>query len=280
MTNSMLEKLEIDLIRQNGMMRQSISLNRKLYYRVLLGLVSQIRQLASALRSVIEEANLVIEQANKDWRQYVEGVMKEEEQEQEEQEEVEPGRRCTGPELIDWFESEGQVCSIVDGLGSRLRDSDISLSTKTAPTVPGDKPSDCIRSPAAQPLCRDPNPLNSAPMDPVDSDMGQDKDVQGHTWPYVEPLRITRQRCEPVRDGDTVYSGSNMRRRLAMLHYERRYYERLVNEAHVRFLPTIRHQIRELQCVLHDSGVEEDRLRDLLQEQIRLRTPEDPGGCG
>ncbi|KAM5526838.1 hypothetical protein FOXYSP1_20827 [Fusarium oxysporum f. sp. phaseoli] len=60
------------------MMRQSIALNRKLVYRVLLRLVSQIRQLASALRSVVTEANLLIEQLNTDWRQYIEDVIKEE----------------------------------------------------------------------------------------------------------------------------------------------------------------------------------------------------------
>jgi hypothetical protein len=277
----MLEKLEIDLIRQNGMMRQSISLNRKLYYRVLLGLVSQIRQLASALRSVVNEANIVIEQANKDWRQYVEDFMHEKEKEkEEEEEEAEPERKYTGPELADWFESEGRVCSITDRLGLRLRDSDINLNSETASMEPGHKLSDCVRSPATQSFGRDPDPLNRAPVDPVNSDMEKSKDMQSHTWPYVEPLRITHQRCEPVRDGDTVYSGSNVRRRLAMLHYERQYYEKLVNKAHVQFLPAIRHQIHELQCVLHDSGVEEDRLRGLLQEQIKLRTPEDPGGCG
>ncbi|KAM0293148.1 hypothetical protein ACHAPM_011683 [Fusarium culmorum] len=275
MTKSMLERLEIDLIRQNGMMRQSISLNRKLYYRVSLRLVSQIRQLASVLGSVVSEANLLIEQANNDWRQYAASVAKE-----EEQEEAEPERRCTGPELVDWFESEGRICSITGGLMFRLRDSDITLSSETASMVQSDKPSDCARRPATQFFIEYRNPLNSAPVDQVDSHKEKGKGMQGHTWPYVEPLQITRQQCEPVRDGDAAHSGPNVRRRFAMLHYERQYYEKLVKEVRARFLPTIRHQIREIHCVLHEFGVEEDRLRDLLQEQIRLRTPEDPGGCG
>ena len=275
MSRSMLEKLEIDLMRQNGMMRQSISLNRKLHYRVLLGLVSQIRQVASALRSVVEAANLVIEQANNDWRQHVADVMKEEQREA-----AEPERKYTGPELAGWFESEGWVCSTVDGLALRFRDSDISLASETAETVPGDEPGDFVRILATQATSRDSCSLNGALVSPVDPNSGKDKDVHSQTWPHVEPLRITHERHEPEPDSDTVYPGSNPRRRLTMLHYERQYYERLVNKARSQFLPTIRHHIRELQSVLHDYGVEEDRLRGLLQEQIRLRTPEDPAGCG
>ncbi|CAG2004020.1 unnamed protein product [Fusarium graminearum] len=195
---------------------------------------------------------------------------------EEEQEEAEPERRCTGPELVDWFESEGRICSITGGLMFRLRDSDITLSSETASMVQSDKPSDCARSPATQFFIEDRNPLNSAPMDQVDSHKEKGKGMQGHTWPYVEPLQITHQQYKPIGDGDSTHPTSNARRRLAMLHFERQYYERLVNEVRARFLPTIRHQIRELNCVLHEFGVEEDRLRDLLKEQIRVRTPEDP----
>jgi hypothetical protein len=199
---------------------------------------------------------------------------------EEQRKAAEPERKYSGPELAGWFESEGWVCSTVDGLALRFRDSDISLASGTASTVPVDEPSDCVRIPATKATTRDSCPLNGALVSPVDPNSGKDKDLHSQTWPYVKPLRITHERHELDPDSDTVYPGLNLRRRLTMLHYERQYYERLVNEARAQFLPTIRHHIGKLQSVLHDYGVEEDRLRDLLQEQIRLRTPEDPAGCG
>ncbi|KAM0293608.1 hypothetical protein ACHAPM_011633 [Fusarium culmorum] len=156
-------------------------------------------------------------------------MIKEGEQEQDDEE---PERRCTGPELAHWFEAESQVWSIEGGLGLKLRDSDTTLSSETAPVMSGDKPIYCVRGPATQIFGIDPNRRNSAPINPAGSDMKESEEMQSHTWLYVVPLRIAHQRCEPARDGGVACSGSNARRRLAMFHYQRQYYERLVKEAH------------------------------------------------
>ncbi|EXA31081.1 hypothetical protein FOVG_17565 [Fusarium oxysporum f. sp. pisi HDV247] len=238
MSKSMLEKLEINLIRQNGMMRQSIALNRKLVYRVLLRLVSQVRQLASALRSVVTEANLLIEQLNTDWRQYIEDVIKEE---------TDPEIQGSGIDLACSLDAKYHPGNIDNRSESRLRDSDLSLSYES---------------------------------DRVESNPGKSKDDQGQSWPYVEPLRIAHQQSQPSLGCDTASSKAKLRQRLAILHYERMYYRRLANEAVVRFVPTIKHHVHEVQNLLHEYSAEENRLRGLLQQQINLRTTQHPNGDG
>ncbi|RKK47598.1 hypothetical protein BFJ69_g18171 [Fusarium oxysporum] len=245
MSKSMLEKLEINLIRQNGMMRQSIALNRKLVYRVLLRLVSQIRQLASALRSVVTEANLLIEQLNTDWRQYIEDVIKEE---------TDPEIQDSGIDLACSLDAKYHAGNIDNRSESRLRDSDLSLSYE----------SDRVESVYSS--------LNILPMNQGRSSTGKSKDDQGQSWPYVEPLRIAHQQSQPSPGCDTASSKAKLRQRLAMLHYERMYYRRLANEAVVRFVPTIKHHVHEVQNLLHEYSAEENRLRGLLQQQINLRT--------
>jgi hypothetical protein len=253
MSKSMLEKLEINLIRQNGMMRQSIALNRKLVYRVLLRLVSQIRQLASALRSVVTEANLLIEQLNTDWRQYIEDVIKEE---------TDPEIQGSGIDLACSLDAKYHPGNIDNRSESRLRDSDLSLSYE----------SDRVESVYSS--------LNILPMNQGRSNPGKSKDDQGQSWPYVEPLRIAHQQSQPSLGCDTASSKAKLRQRLAILHYERMYYRRLANEAVVRFVPTIKHHVHEVQNLLHEYSAEENRLRGLLQQQINLRTTQHPNGDG
>ncbi|KAF4438763.1 hypothetical protein F53441_12723 [Fusarium austroafricanum] len=253
MSKSMLEKLEINLIRQNGMMRQSIALNRKLVYRVLLRLVSQIRLLASALRSVVTEANLLIEQLNTDWRQYIEDVIKEK---------TDPEIQDSGIDSACSLDAKYHAGNIDNRSESGLRDSDLSLSYEPDPVEPG------YSSPMSPPMNR--GILNR----------GKSKDDQGQSWPYVEPLRITHQQSQPPPGCDTVSSKAKLRQRLAMLHYERMYYRRLANGALVRFVPTIKHDVHEVQNLLHQYSVEENRLRGLLQQQIKLRTTQHPNGDG
>jgi hypothetical protein len=253
MSKSMLEKLEINLIRQNGMMRQSIALNRKLVYRVLLRLVSQIRQLASVLRSVVTEANLLIEQLNTDWRQYIEDVIKEE---------TDPEIQGSGIDLACSLDAKYHAGNIDNRSESRLRDSDLSLSYE----------SDRVESVYSS--------LNILPMNQGRSNPGKSKDDQGQSWPYVEPLRIAHQQSQPSLGCDTASSKAKLRQRLAILHYERMYYRRLANEAVVRFVPTIKHHVHEVQNLLHEYSAEENRLRGLLQQQINLRTTQHPNGDG
>ncbi|EXK77223.1 hypothetical protein FOQG_18064 [Fusarium oxysporum f. sp. raphani 54005] len=253
MSKSMLEKLKINLIRQNGMMRQSIALDRKLVYRVLLRLVSQIRQLASALRSVVTEANLLIEQLNTDWRQYIEDVIKEE---------TDPEIQDSGIDLACSLDAKYHAGNIDNRSESRLRDSDLSLSYE----------SDRVESVYSS--------LNILPMNQGRSSTGKSKDDQGQSWPYVEPLRIAHQQSQPSPGCDTTSSKAKLRQRLAMLHYERMYYRRLANEAVVRFVPTIKHHVHKIQNLLHEYSAEENRLRGLLQQQINLRTTEHSTGDG
>ncbi|KAH7184289.1 hypothetical protein BKA60DRAFT_644275 [Fusarium oxysporum] len=253
MSKSMLEKLEINLIRQNGMMRQSIALNRKLVYRVLLRLVSQIRQLASALQSVFTEANLLIEQLNTDWQQYIEDVIKVE---------TDPETQDSVIDLACSLDAKYDAGNIDNRSESRLRDSDLSLSYE----------SDRVESVYSS--------LNILPMNQGRSNTGKIKDDQGQSWPYVEPLRIAHQQSQPSPGCDTASSKAKLRQRLAMLHYERMYYRRLANEAVVRFVPTIKHHVHEVQNLLHEYSVEENRLRGLLQQQINLRTTQHPNGDG
>lgn len=245
MSRSVLETLEIDLIRQNGMMRQSIALNRKLVYRVLLRLVSQMHQLASALRSIVTDVNLFIEQLNTDWRQYIEDVVKEE----------------TDPEAQDLdivltCSSDARyIAGTMDNRSdSRLRESDLSL------TYDSDKVESVYSS------------LGILPINQGRSNTRGSNDNQDQSWPYVEPLRIAHQQSQPFLGCGAVPSKAKLRQRLAMLHYERMYYRRLANEALVRFIPTIKHHVHENQNLLHDYSTEENRLRCLLHEQISIRT--------
>ncbi|KAH7184182.1 hypothetical protein DER44DRAFT_817022 [Fusarium oxysporum] len=269
MSKSMLEKLEINLIRQNGMMRQSIALNRKLVYRVLLRLVSQIRQFASALRSVVTEANLLIEQLNTDWRQYIEDVINDK---------ADPEIQDSGIDLACSLDAKYHAGNIDNRSESRLRDSDLSLSYESDSMEPDYRISDHIPRSATQAGGRDFNSLNSPSMNRGSLNTGKSKDDQGQSWPYVEPLRITHQQCQPSPGCDTVSSKAKLRQRLAMLHYERMYYRRLANEALVRFVPTIKHHVYEVQNLLHEYSMEENRLRSLLQQQINLRTTEHSTG--
>ncbi|SPJ83551.1 uncharacterized protein FTOL_10114 [Fusarium torulosum] len=271
MSKSALEMLEINLIRQNGMMRQSITLNRKLVYRVLLRLVSQVRQLASALRSVLTEANLLIEQLNTDWRQYIEEVIREE---------TNPESQDSGSDLARSLDAEYHAGNIDNRSESRLRDSDLSLSYEPDSMEADYRTSDHIPRYATQAGGRDFVSLNSLPMNRGSSNTAKDKDDQGQSWPYVEPLRITHQQSHPSPDCDTVSSKAGLRQRLAMLYYERMYYRRLANEALVRFVPTIKHHVHEVKNLLHKSNAEENRLRDLLQQQIKLRTTQHSNGDG
>ncbi|KAH7203153.1 uncharacterized protein BKA55DRAFT_600439 [Fusarium redolens] len=265
MSKSALETLEINLIRQNGMMRQSIALNRKLVYRVLLRLVSQIRQLASALGSVVTEANLLIEQLNTDWRQYIEDVIKEE---------TDPEIQDSGIDLACSLDAKYHAGNIDHRSESRLRDSGISLSYEPDSMEPNYIISDHIPRSATQAGGRDFNSLNSPSMNRGSLNMGKSKEDQGQSWPYVEPLRIAHQKSQPSPGCDTVSSKAKLRQRLAMLHYERMYYRRLANEAVVRFVPTIKHHVHKVQNLLHEYSTEENRLRSLLQQQINLRTTE------
>jgi hypothetical protein len=269
MSKSMLEKLEINLIRQNGMMRQSIALNRKLVYRVLLRLVSQIRQLASALRSVVTEANLLIEQLNTDWRQYIEDVINEK---------TDPEIQDSGIDLACSLDAKYHGGNIDNRSESRLRDSGLSLSYEPDSMEPDYRISDHIPRSATQAGGRDFNSLNSPSMNRGSLNMGKSKEDQGQSWPYVEPLRIAYQHPQPSPGCDTVSSKAKLRQRLAMLHYERMYYRRLANEAVVRFVPTIKHHVHEAQNLFHEYSTEENRLRSLLQQQINLRTTEHSTG--
>ena len=271
MSKSMLEKLEINLIRQNGMMRQSIALNRKLVYRVLLRLVSQIRQLASALRSVVTEANLLIEQLNTDWRQYIEDVIKVE---------TDPEILGSGIDLAYSLDAKYHAGNIDNRSESRLRDSDLSSSYEPDSMEPDYRISDHIPRSATQAGGRDFNSLNSPSMNRGSLNMGKSKEDQGQSWPYVEPLRIAYPQPRPSPGCDTASSKAKLRQRLAMLHYERMYYRRLANEAVVRFVPTIKHHVHEVQNLLHEYSAEENRLRGLLQQQINLRTTQHPNSDG
>ncbi|KAK2134198.1 hypothetical protein NOF04DRAFT_1342520 [Fusarium oxysporum II5] len=254
MSKSMLEKLEINLIRQNGMMRQSIALNRKLVYRVLLRL-----------------ANLLIEQLNTDWRQYVEDVIKEK---------TDLEIQDLGIDLACSLDAKYHAGNIDNGSKSRLRDSDLSLSYEPDSMEPDYRISDHIPRSATQAGGRDSNSLNSPSMNRGSLNMGKSKEDQGQSWPYVEPLRIAYPQPRPSPGCDTASSKAKLRQRLAMLHYERMYYRRLANEAVVRFVPTIKHHVHEVRNLLHEYSAEENRLRGLLQQQINLRTTQHPNGDG
>ncbi|KAF5703690.1 hypothetical protein FMUND_12875 [Fusarium mundagurra] len=271
MSKSMLEKLEINLIRQNWMMRQSIALNRKLVYRVLLRLVSQIRQLASALRSVVTEANLLIKQLNTDWRQYIEDVINDK---------TDPEIQHSGIDLACSLDAKYHAGNIDNGWASTLRDSDPSLGYEPDSMEADYRISFHIPRSAIQAGGRNSNSLKSLPMNRESSNTGKTKNAQGQDWPYVEPLRITYQQSYPSLGCDTASSKAKLRQRLAMLHYERMYYRRLSNEAVVRFVPTINHHVHEVQNLLHEYSAEENRLRGLLQQQINLRTTEHSTGDG
>ncbi|EXM14266.1 hypothetical protein FOTG_17311 [Fusarium oxysporum f. sp. vasinfectum 25433] len=246
-------------------------LEKKLVYRVLLRLVSQIRQFASALRSVVTEANLLIEQLNTDWRQYIEDVINDK---------ADPEIQDSGIDLACSLDAKYHAGNIDNRSESRLRDSDLSLSYESDSMEPDYRISDHIPRSATQAGGRDFNSLNSPSMNRGSLNTGKSKEDQGQSWPYVEPLRITHQPCQPSPGCDTVSSKAKLRQRLAMLHYERMYYRRLANEALVRFVPTIKHHVHEVQNLLHEYSTEENRLRSLLQQQINLRTTEHSTGDG
>ncbi|KAI8401575.1 hypothetical protein FOFC_18444 [Fusarium oxysporum] len=231
----------------------------------------QIRQLASMLRSVVTEANLLIEQLNTDWRQYIEDVIKEK---------TDPEIQDSGIDLACSLDAKYYAGNIDNRSESRLRDSDLSLSYEPDSMEPDYRISEHIPRSATQAGGRDSNSLNSLSMNRGSLNMGKSKEDQGQIWPYVEPLRITHQPCQPSPGCDTVSSKAKLRQRLAMLHYERMYYRRLANEALVRFVPTIKHHVHEVQNLLHEYSTEENRLRSLLQQQINLRTTEHSTGDG
>ncbi|KAK7571501.1 hypothetical protein V3481_018713 [Fusarium oxysporum f. sp. vasinfectum] len=231
----------------------------------------QIRQLASALRSVVTEANLLIEQLNTDWRQYIEDVIKVE---------TDPEIQDSGIDLACSLDAKYHAGNIDNGSKSRLRDSDLSLSYEPDSMEPDYRISDHIPRSATQAGGRDSNSLNSPSMNRGSLNMGKSKEDQGQSWPYVEPLRIAYPQPRPSPGCDTASSKAKLRQRLAMLHYERMYYRRLANEAVVRFVPTIKHHVHEVRNLLHEYSAEENRLRGLLQQQINLRTTQHPNGDG
>ncbi|KAF4465203.1 hypothetical protein FALBO_7952 [Fusarium albosuccineum] len=61
------EALVIKLTRGNGKLRQAIALNRKLVFEVLVRVIRQMQHLAVALRSAIDEGDVILDQANKGW---------------------------------------------------------------------------------------------------------------------------------------------------------------------------------------------------------------------
>ncbi|KAF4450180.1 hypothetical protein F53441_6661 [Fusarium austroafricanum] len=231
----------------------------------------KIRQLASAFRSVVTEANLLIEQLNTDWRQCIEDVIKEE---------TNPEIQDSGIDSARSLDAKYQAGNIDNISESRLRDSDLSLSYELDSVEPDYRISDHIPRSATQAGGRGFNLQNSLPMNGGSLKMGKSKDDQGQSWPYVEPLRITQQQSQPSPGCDTVSPKAKLRQRLATLHYERMYYRRLVNEALVRFVPTIKHHVQEVQNLLHEYSAEENRLRDLLQQQVNLRSIQHSNGDG
>ncbi|TXB96436.1 hypothetical protein FocTR4_00012102 [Fusarium oxysporum f. sp. cubense] len=227
--------------------------------------------IGSALRSVVTEANLLIEQLNTDWRQYVEDVIKEK---------TDLEIQDLGIDLACSLDAKYHAGNIDNGSKSRLRDSDLSLSYEPDSMEPDYRISDHIPRSATQAGGRDSNSLNSPSMNRGSLNMGKSKEDQGQSWPYVEPLRIAYPQPRPSPGCDTASSKAKLRQRLAMLHYERMYYRRLANEAVVRFVPTIKHHVHEVRNLLHEYSAEENRLRGLLQQQINLRTTQHPNGDG
>lgn len=65
--SSVLGALVVRLTQENGKLRQSISLNRKLVFQVLVLLIPQIQHLILGLRSAIDEADIILRQANDAW---------------------------------------------------------------------------------------------------------------------------------------------------------------------------------------------------------------------
>ncbi|KNB04920.1 hypothetical protein FOXG_16105 [Fusarium oxysporum f. sp. lycopersici 4287] len=231
----------------------------------------QIRQLASALRSVVTEANLLIEQLNTDWRQYIEDVIKVE---------TDPEILGSGIDLAYSLDAKYHAGNIDNRSESRLRDSDLSSRYEPDSMEPDYRISDHIPRSATQAGGRDFNSLNSPSMNRGSLNTGKSKEDQGQSWPYVEPLRIAHQQSQPSPGCDTASTKAKLRQRLAMLHYERMYYRRLANEAVVRFVRTIKHHVHEVRNLLHEYSAEENRLRGLLQQQINLRTTQHPNGDG
>lgn len=64
---SVLGVLVVRLTRENGKLRQSIALNRKLVFEVLVHLIPQLQHLTLGLRSGIDEGDVILKQANNAW---------------------------------------------------------------------------------------------------------------------------------------------------------------------------------------------------------------------